>query len=433
MIWRAFGDAWARHHSHRQSDRRAITRALTALAENSQSAEARAEIFARAAVVVTALHASDDKWAFVPLLELARRHPPVFTTALSAIRAAVKFTDRREVALDCLASLVGSAPEETGAALFDELATHVTQHEGAYQWPARLATAAPQVARTDPQRVLAAAASVHPHYAALAYALVVGHLSGPTRAAAITAALANGDDPSLGDARPYVALAPHLDQPTAARRAVELARRLYPSRSFGATAMMHLLPRLAALGDVAEALRLAAEIPLDEERGVALANIAPHLSTPQERDDCVATALALLASGSGDDVAAVAPALVPLGYGALLSELRGAKDGHALFVMMMHATDYDERLSLAARVAEVGEPAVLVRAASASATEPMLPVEVIAPRLHHAILESAQVASRGGALLEDETGYGLLQWLPLVPVVCGDATAIAIASRLAVQ
>jgi hypothetical protein len=385
---------------------------LTALGGGCAAVGARRVIFEEAQRVAAAT--TRARYAFVERAALAALHAPALPMALEATREAIADLTRRESALDTFATLVGDDVH-----LFEELFVWASRNGAAYRWPARLAAASRTVAKADPSRVLRAALSVHPYYRALAHAMIAPHLDGAARAAATRTALEDDKDPSLGDARPFTLLAPLLDE-AACLRAVDLASRLHPSPSAGAAAMAHLLPRLASFGRLDDALARARAIPTAPERGVALANVACHDPDPRAQEATILEAIALLAA-SGPSIALVAPALLPRGYGPFLLELRGAREAAALFAIVQAATGV-ERTEVASELARTGEPEWLVPLARE------LPTEVLAPRVDHAIRESE--TRPAGEILEDETGYGLVPWLPLIAVVHGDDAALAIARVL---
>ncbi len=182
------------------------------------------------------------------LTALSAVHEPARAVALTAAREELSrktATDASSqvlvrASIECLATLVSLAPRDGRVALFRETeAACKSKSFPPYDLPRLLARAAPGMGEVAPAVLLEAIALSHEYYRALGYALVAAELPPAWRARAIASALENAADPSLGDARVFVAIAPHLS-PEMHPRAVELASRLHPSPGFGATAMRAL-------------------------------------------------------------------------------------------------------------------------------------------------------------------------------------------------
>ncbi len=412
LLSRALGellDAWSSRTA--PDDREPLARALLSIGRGCLDDAARREVLDLAL---------ERARSFTDLTAIASVHAPAFEPALREVQSALDGRDRfrADRAIDALMLLVGAAPPDRRLELFATYARHDLAHEeGAHRVPARLGIAATSVGRVAPEIVLDAAARVHPFYRALAHARVTAHLEGEARAGAVRAALADEKDPSLADARPYVALAPHLDAESC-ERALTLASRLHCSPSFGATALAAVLPRWAAHGHAEDAASRARSITEDEERAVALLNVA----TTVGNDDWLLEAMPKLELCSCVGIALVAPGMVRLGHGALLLDLHGARWGVSLHAMAEAATG-DERADYIERLAHVGEPEWL---------EPVvreLPAGVVAKRVAESLLRGSKAPAY--EILEDETGYGPVQWLPLLAHVAGDDVAVSTARRLA--
>ncbi len=304
-------------------------------------------------------------------MALAAVHEPARATALTVAREELSRKNATNASsqvlvrasIECLATLVSLVPRDERVALFRE--TEVAWKSMSfppYDLPRLLARAAPGLADVAPEVLLAAIALSHEYYRALGYALVAHALAPPWRERAIAAALENEADPSLCDARVFVAIAPHLSRELYPR-ALELASRLHSSPSFGATAMRALLPGWAALGNAEDAVLRARTIGWDADRGVALALGAIHLADAAECDRVVAEGIALVKDARG---------------GAELLEL---------------------------------------------------PRDVVLARWL-TVFEQGFAADRDEPF-EDECGYGLVEWMPFVPLLGGDQGAREVADAIA--
>jgi hypothetical protein len=354
-------------------------------------------------------------WTLEILARLAAHHPPAFADALAAARERGKSAAKkpsgallRRAGVETLASLVAVAPSTDRTSLFAEALEAARETEySAFNVPYLLARASPGIGPIAPQVLLDAIAGSDPHYRALAYALVAKDLSADVRRRTIATALSDPSDPSLGDARPFVALAPWLDAESLPR-ALELARGLYPSPSSGAAALAALLPAWAALGHVEEAAAEARAIPTIFERAVALGNIAARIDDELVRDAFVLEVLALLddpdAGPSG--LAALADGLVPHGYGSLIVDAKYGR--HALFAVARAATG-EERARWIERVGKDIEPRHVVTFGRE------LDPRNVFPRWFGALRGAAE----GEDFFENECGEGLVDWMCAVPLLGG--------------
>jgi len=242
----------------------------------------------------------------------------------------------------------------------------------------------------------------------------------PQRTQAIEGVLAMSPD---SEARPLVAIAPLLDEEHA-RRAITLAERMHPTRYFGALAWRAILPRWAELGHVDDAVARAREIQDPGERGIALGRIVPFAPDAQRRElvrEMLASFGATpLAYGyePGSLAAAVADALVPAGLTRTLLDFADARAACAA------AAAGDERRRLVAELVESGcAPDVLAPFASE------LP---IAPLFETFVAGVSAIVRRAALdeVVEDEYGYGLATWTPLLGRLGGQVGLVEVAALL---
>jgi hypothetical protein len=364
-------------------------------------------------------------WTLDVLSELALIHPPAFEPALQATRAPLRARPRSpspmeevlaRAGVDALARLIGAAPESMRIALLDEMmAAAAAIDYGGWDMPYLLARAADVLGASVPEALLARVATIEQPYRVLAYALVARSLPPAKRQHAIDQVLVA---PTIGDARPIVAIADHV-APDQFPRALELASALYSSPSFGATAVRALLPGWAALGHWEDAIARARAIRDPHERALALALIAPHADDQETRDALVREATAGMAPSS---IAIAATALVPLGYGM---QLRETQHGGA-----------SEALAGLARVASGAERARFLDELSAStdvlALQP-LARQLVAARIFPSFCRALRCAwdtDQPDTFFEDECGWGLRQWMSFVPLLGGSAGAHQVAAAV---
>ncbi|HUH05576.1 MAG TPA: hypothetical protein VML75_26460 [Kofleriaceae bacterium] len=382
--------------------------------------DGREYIFERA--LRAALAEPRTSWTIDVLGSLALQYPPAFEPALACARDRPRGSSPRDIVLaktsiEALARLVAAAPEATRVALFEETMAAARKSDyRPHDVPYLIATGAQRVGATAPDVVLARVATVDPSYRALAYALAAAHLPAAHRRRAIDEALAV---PSLGDARPFVAMADCLE-PDHYPRALELADALYSSPSCGATAVRALVPGWAALGHVEDALARAGAIAHEPERQLALALIAPHVSDLHARDQLVRRATADL---SGSALALAAPALVPLGYAAVLRDAGCGGSADALAGLAAAAVG-PERARFLAELSAKRDPLSM---------QPSLARELAPEIVFPAWLRAFQHACKAPALdefFEDECGWGLTNWMSLVPLFGGADAARQVADAV---
>ncbi len=357
-------------------------------------------------------------WTLQTLTDLAACHSPAFPEALAAARDRPKQVDpttnlwAREC-VETLAKLVAIGPATMASQLFAEVfAAAAAVEYDAFKVPYLMAHASPGIGPIAPDELLARAAASHPYYRALCHALIAKDLPPDARRSAVAAALSDANDPSLGDARPFVALAPLLDAESYPR-AIELASHLNSSLSFGATAMASLLPGWAAIGNRADALRRARTIAVPVERGIALGNIAALVDDASVRDDLVLEALSLFVEDDFNrGVADVAARLVPLGYGPVLLELPGRRPSTAALVAVATHASGDERSALVNRLSQRLEVRYLERFGNE-----IDPAAVFLSWFR--ALRAASATRSTEDFFEDEYGVGFSEWMAAVPLLGG--------------
>jgi hypothetical protein len=389
------------------------SRALLAAGLACADPDTRAHVLARA--LDAALVEPRSTWTMQTLARLAVEHAPARSQVLSVAREQLSRprsggpgdAPLPRASVDALASLASVEQVSERAPRFEEmLAGAQAVDYPAFDIPYLFARAAPGVGAVAPDLLLSRIATSHEYYRAHAYALVARDLAPEPRHRAIGLALASEADPSLADARPFVAMASVLDEEQY-RRALHLANRLYSSPSFGATAMRALLPGWAALGHTEDAIARARRIKVGSERGVALARIAAHVGDPGQRDALVREGIALFGAHGAHLVAAD---LVPLGYGQLLAKAAGRHRAEALFALASAATG-EERAGFLQALSHAGGPAHL--APLASELDPAIVFERWMTAFEQAC------SANGEDLFEDEHGCGLVEWMPLVPLLAG--------------
>ena len=391
-----------------------VSRAVANMAAAAVDASVRAWLCDRA--LEEALAESRTTWTLDVMVALAKMHPPAVAPALAMARTArdeatpeaVVWTQERSAALASLSCLVEPAARR---AVVDE-ALSIARATRVHDRNDRIVVnAAPGLVAHAPEALFALVESVTLGDPAWTWARIARSSTGALRFRALRRALQN----PVGSARPLVEAADLLPVELLPR-ALEMASAMYPSVNFGATALRAVLPAWAAAGNVRDALVRARAIPEPGERGTTLARLVAHVAE-REREALLREAMASMslcqpqfAHQPSDCLSRAIDDLAPLGVLSQLERSDVALGGEAL-AKLAARSDGETRARLLQRLAETGE----VEALAPVARE--LPAEAVFPRWMRAL---RTFSARGEEFLEDDCGWGFVQWCPLTATIGGD-------------
>ncbi len=333
-----------------------VSRAVARLAAVAVDAEVRAWLCERA--VNEALNEHRSTWTLDVMVALAKMHPPAVGPALAMARTA-----RDEVTPEAVVWT-----QERSAALASLSCLVEPASRRALVDEALSVARATRVHDRNDRVVVNAAPGLIARDPEELFAIVDSvALGDPAWTWARLARIFTGElrlralrralrDP-VGSARPLVEAAELLPVEMLPR-ALEMASAMFPSVNFGATALRAVLPAWAAAGNVRDALERARAIPDAGERGATLARLVAHV-------------------------------------------------------------DEGEREALRAESACASQPALAGAGNAESLTHAAsgLPADVVFTRWVEALRMFSQ---RGEEFLEDDCGWGFVEWCPLTAAIGGD-------------